>query len=253
MTGATELPCIRLRQEVDLRCGAIATTNVERSVWLGFTQPFRIDDWRKVDWPKCAQLRQFDLAGRLVSLAPGTNAAATLAAMDLNLCLARLQHLSLEQNSLGALPEGISALTALRTLSLYQNSLSALPEGISALTALTMLFLHKNSLSALPEGISALTALQMPTLAQNSLSALPEGISALTALHTLSLQENAAFSVPPHGLLTLTVLRELHIDNVQQHRFGLFWAPLVHAITVHPVERGAEPRPTQRSFRSRLR
>ena len=92
-------------------------------------RPFAIDDWRKVDWSKCAQLRQLDLAGRLVPLRPGASAAATLAAMDLNLCLPRLQYLSLQHNSLSALPEGISALTALRTLGLAQNSLSALPAG----------------------------------------------------------------------------------------------------------------------------
>jgi hypothetical protein len=74
VTGATELPCIRLRQEVDLRA-ASATASVERSVWLGFTRPFGIDDWRKVDWSKCAQLRQLDLAGRLVPLRPGASAA----------------------------------------------------------------------------------------------------------------------------------------------------------------------------------
>ncbi len=77
-------------------------------------------------------------------------------------------------------------------------------------------------------------------LHQNSLSALPEGLSALTALQTLALHENAALSVPPRGLLKLTALRELHIDDLQQHRFGPFWAPLMHAITVHPVERGEE-------------
>jgi hypothetical protein len=50
-------------------------------------------------------------------------------------------------------------------------------------------------------------------------------------------------AVPPHGLLSFAALRELHIDDLQQHRFGLFWAPLMHATTVHLVERGEERAP----------
>jgi hypothetical protein len=152
--GATELPCIRLRQEVDLRA-ASATASVERSVWLCFTRPFGIDDWSKVDWSKCAQLRQLDLEGRLAPLRPGASAAATLAAMDLHLCLPRLQYLSLRKNSLSALPEGISALTAQQTLWLDQNSLSALPESISALTALQCCTSAQNSLLVTLPGAAA--------------------------------------------------------------------------------------------------
>ncbi len=49
----------------------------------------------------------------------------------------------------------------------------------------------------------------------------------LTALQFLTFQQNCPLSVPPYGLLAITALRELHIDEVQQHCFGPFWASLV--------------------------
>jgi Leucine-rich repeat (LRR) protein len=94
---------------------------------------------------------------------------------------------------LTCVPKEIRLFTGLQQLTLINNELSSLPEGIfQELANLQTLFLLGNRLITLPEGLfSGMTGLQALSLHNNRLITLPEGLfSRLTALNYLMFGQN---------------------------------------------------------------
>ena len=119
------------------------------------------------------------------------------------------------------------------------NSLIELPGDFSKLTALHTLSLGGgNKLKTLPGDFSKLTALHRLDLGGNKLKTLPDDFSKLKALQELYLADNPNLCIPPRCLKAIPALLELHIDDMQQHRFGSFWDPLQDVIKLHDFKEG---------------
>ncbi|KAL4853197.1 LRR receptor-like serine/threonine-protein kinase GSO1 [Chlorella vulgaris] len=149
--------------------------------------------------------------------------------------LPALTYLGLSYNGLVALPQQVSALTALVSLDLAGNSeldggwqhlqpltqlrdldlfgcnLAAVPEQLTALAALTELDLtgHKQ----LAGGWQHLLQLRALNLSHCGLTALHEQLSLLTALTRLDLSYNYELAGGRQHLLPLTQLRHLRVDR----------------------------------------
>src|SRR5579863_8094785 len=101
-----------------------------------------------------------------------------------------------------AILDSDAAIERLTTLSLADNDLSYLPDGIGKCTQLKDLYLFDNQLTYLPEQIGNLTQLRDLNVANNKLTKLPKSLSQLTELRTINLNDNplstAAFDVIKH-------------------------------------------------------
>nr|XP_027216190.1 leucine-rich repeat-containing G-protein coupled receptor 5A-like [Penaeus vannamei] len=96
----------------------------------------------------------------------------------------RLQYLSVDDNGVEAVPEGVSGLEQLLHLSLANNRVESLhPRALTSLPSLLHLDLHSNRLLALPPQLSALPALRSLLLWDNPFTTLPAGF--LGGLHSL--------------------------------------------------------------------
>lgn len=91
----------------------------------------------------------------------------------------RLQYLSVDDNGVEAVPEGVSGLEQLLHLSLANNRVESLhPRALTSLPSLLHLDLHSNRLLALPPQLSALPALRSLLLWDNPFTTLPAGEAA---------------------------------------------------------------------------
>ncbi|KAL4855745.1 Malignant fibrous histiocytoma-amplified sequence 1 [Chlorella vulgaris] len=178
--------------------------------------------------------------------------------------LATLQHiesLDLQACRLKAVPEQVSALTALtrldlsrnwglaggwqhllpltqlQALRLYSCRLTALPEQLAALTALTALDLEDNHQVKSWQHLLPLTILRDLSLDDCSLKAVPQQLSALTALTHLDLAWNRGLKSGWEHLLPLTELQALCLFAC-----GLTAVPQLSALTALSV-RGVRPHP----------
>ncbi|KAI3423965.1 hypothetical protein D9Q98_009799 [Chlorella vulgaris] len=155
--------------------------------------------------------------------------------------LATLQHiesLDLQACRLRAVPQQVSALTALtrldlsanswmaggwqhllpltklRNLSLSSCSLTAVPEQLAALTALTALDLEGNYLVKSWQNLPPLAQLRDLNLEDCSLKAVPQQLSALMALTRLNLSWNRRLKSGWEHLLPMSQLRILYLEGV---------------------------------------
>uniref|UniRef100_S4RIM8 LRRNT domain-containing protein n=1 Tax=Petromyzon marinus TaxID=7757 RepID=S4RIM8_PETMA len=116
--------------------------------------------------------------------------------------LTQLTYLTLRNNQLTALPEGVfDRLVNLQQLYLHLNRLSSIPAGMfDKLTNLKELKLYSNQLTALPEGLfNRLMNIDVLDLCCNKFTQLPTGIAKLTKLKLLALQGNQLKSSIPRG------------------------------------------------------
>jgi hypothetical protein len=166
------------------------------------------------------ELLELDLTGNLL-----TEIGAPI------LALTGLEFLTLSRNRLTALPDRLSALTALKALDIGNavslgpdrrygagrpdagNAIDTLPAGLGALTRLRRLGAGFVGLRALPTEIGALGELLVLELPGNRIEALPDEIAQLAALETLDLSANPLGGLPD-GLAGLPGLRQLNLSDV---------------------------------------
>ena len=121
--------------------------------------------------------------------------------------LAQLESLSLFNNRLSRLPNGLRNITSLKALSLDYNHLPDLGEAITALTQLRTLGMYHNKISKVSDAIHGLTHLESLALQHNRISHLPATFSKLSSLTDLQLTHNRISSVtwlpPLTGLVRL--------------------------------------------------
>lgn len=123
-----------------------------------------------------------------------------------------LTHLTLNDNSLRALPESCSRLTTLQVLEAKNNFLSKLPAKIGNMKSLRQLKVNNNELSVLPQSMSELVSLKELNLASNHLTSLSPWIGDLPVLEQLFLGNNSLESLPSK-LGYCKTLTELQVYN----------------------------------------
>lgn len=105
--------------------------------------------------------------------------------------LPKLNSISLQNNSIRFIPEGIGNLAAsLETLDLSRNQIEELPAELFSLTNLKNLYLRSNHIHEIPHEISKLKDLNLLLIDQNQLYTLPHAMQALTSLKNLYLKGN---------------------------------------------------------------
>lgn len=131
--------------------------------------------------------------------------------------LRSLRWLFLNDNNIGALPEGIfGGLSSLEFLQLDNNSLNALPETVfGGLAPLRNLCLNNNGLDALPEEVfRGLGSLRFLDLGNNDMESLPEGVfRGLGMLDELNLSNNKLATLPGGVFSGLSLLDSLSLRN----------------------------------------
>lgn len=102
----------------------------------------------------------------------------------------KIKFLSLRQNYLDEVPDGIRLLPNLTCLRLRRNRIKQLPEWIGTMTALEELELCENQLCIIPDSIGNLTALRDIGFDCNKIRCIPASIGKLTNLTGLSCCKN---------------------------------------------------------------
>jgi Leucine-rich repeat (LRR) protein len=218
----TRLCQLSLRQ-IDLACSGQQLLSLQSLTAL---QALEVDTCQPLFLPAelLAQLTRLDLRNSVAC------ANAPWAALQ------HLEDLALCSCSLLAVPQQLSALTALTLdlsdnrelaggwqhllpltklllFSVYNCSLTAVPEQVSALTALARLDLSSNRLSGGWQHLLPLRQLQDLNLSECGLTAMPEELSSLTHLTRLDLSGNHALISGWHHLLPLTQLQDLPLSD----------------------------------------
>ena len=139
--------------------------------------------------------------------------------------LGNLQSLSLNNNDLASLPEGVFAeLENLQKLNLGSNALVSWPEGVfEGLENLQGLHFGGNGLTSLPEGVfERLGNLQSLSLNNNDLASLPEAIfEGLENLQWLDFRSNELVSLPDGVFAGRANLRDLYLNDNPGSPFDL--------------------------------
>ena len=129
--------------------------------------------------------------------------------------LGNLERLDMSGNSIGALPEGVfQGLGRLELLDLWGNPFRELPDGVfQGLDSLETLYLNRNHLQELPEGIfRGLDSLKILFLTSNSLLRLPPGIfRGLDSIEGLYLSRNGLTELPEGLFEGLDTLKSLSL------------------------------------------
>eukprot|EP00191_Tetraselmis_sp_GSL018_P007211 CAMPEP_0177604524 /NCGR_PEP_ID=MMETSP0419_2-20121207/16169_1 /TAXON_ID=582737 /ORGANISM="Tetraselmis sp., Strain GSL018" /LENGTH=385 /DNA_ID=CAMNT_0019098523 /DNA_START=365 /DNA_END=1518 /DNA_ORIENTATION=+ len=163
-------------------------------------------------------LSQLWLSGNRLGVDPGACAAVWEGAAR----LPALRALSLDRNSIAALPPCVGTCKALRSLRLAGNRLRSLPEEVGELRELRELDVSGNELGALPAALGDLAALEALRAGSNQLSELPPELSRLQRLALLSVPGNRLRGVPPAVLRGCARLRSIDLHGnpvtVQQLR-----------------------------------
>lgn len=190
---------------------------------------------------KLSKLRELNLSNNLLTQLHLN--AAYLSEVDLSrnqfgswpLSFNSLSHLStlrLDRNKLTSL-EGINSLS-LKSLVFSHNCLTRLPDSFTSLHNLNEIYLDHNQFKIMPACLFKMESLTCVALTQNFIWKLPEidtcllkdlylggnrltriprSITKLTALRTLGLMRNPLIFLPANGLLSMTQLKVLCIDN----------------------------------------
>eukprot|EP00002_Diphylleia_rotans_P037758 TRINITY_DN8477_c0_g1_i1.p1 TRINITY_DN8477_c0_g1~~TRINITY_DN8477_c0_g1_i1.p1 ORF type:complete len:1732 (-),score=238.45 TRINITY_DN8477_c0_g1_i1:217-5412(-) len=101
-----------------------------------------------------------------------------------------LSYLSISENSLSCLPDGLSQCLQLRIFQAANIQLSQIPEYLTKLSHLSHLDLSNNSISLIPDGIGNLLRLTYLNVRGNQISELPDSLGNLDSLQELHLSEN---------------------------------------------------------------
>lgn len=143
-----------------------------------------------------------------------------------------LQYLSLKNDHLKKIPEGIGYLKSLRVLDLSGNDFKVLPETFSGLSNLQELFLNDDKYFQFANNIpilSKLPNLKSLHLENDGIKKLPESINKLNNLESLYLNNNHLKKIPSEikGLRNLKYLdihdNDFRIQNQfkQEQGFGI--------------------------------
>ena len=124
--------------------------------------------------------------------------------------------LSLDENNISELPEGIGNFTLLTELfSVCDNALSVIPACIGNMTKLTSLRLSGNSLVDLPNELSSMVMLKTFLVDHNSLSKFNRSFSTMTCLEVLSFVDNKIREVHPEfGLISSITSLRMHENPI---------------------------------------
>lgn len=128
--------------------------------------------------------------------------------------LTNLQTLSVYDNKLTSLPEGIGNLKNLQTLHIYNNQITSLPASIGNLTNLEVFHASNNNLTTLPDTFGDLVNLKTIYLVNNQLTALPDTFGNLVNLDTARITQNQ-LSRLPESMGNLSKVRELRFYENQ--------------------------------------
>ncbi|KAG0000092.1 hypothetical protein BGZ65_004648 [Modicella reniformis] len=131
--------------------------------------------------------------------------------------MTKLKILSMESNTISALPETIGKLGNLCELRLSDNNLRILPDSIGSLRTLQVLALRSNMLEKLPESWKDMENLSTLDLACNCLTVLPADIVRLPRLTHLDLHDNQIQTLPEKiGQLSNLVVLQLCNNQLRE-------------------------------------
>jgi Leucine-rich repeat (LRR) protein len=131
--------------------------------------------------------------------------------------LTELKKLTLNDNSLTAVPPELFKCKKLTDLEIANNTLTSLPAAIGNLSHVRLLDLRNNQLDNLPPAIGQLKALVKLQLWGNKFVSLPSEIGGLTALQELYLKGNRLTNLP----VSITRLSLKYLDVLDNKLCGL--------------------------------
>jgi len=154
----------------------------------------------------CAKLEELRLFGNQLSSAP-----------DFGRGMPHLTILELHKNCITSLPDNFFELCpALAKVTLEQNQLQALPDGICHHKTLGSLIVHTNQLGALPGGLGTMPSLKVLFVHDNKLTALPSSLGDNKLLERVNLSGNQIVGC------------EAVVESLQRActaADGMFWPP----------------------------
>ena len=126
-----------------------------------------------------------------------------------------LEYLSLKNDNLTVIPEGLSKLSNLKTLDLSGNNFKVLPKTLKSLSKLQVLYLNDEKQFDLEKSmdvLSNLTNLKELHLENDKLQALPKQFDKMKSLELLYLNDNDFMELPKQ-IMQLDHLRLLDFKN----------------------------------------
>lgn len=126
-----------------------------------------------------------------------------------------LEFLSLKNDNLTVIPEGISKLTNLKTLDLSGNNFKVLPKTLKSLSKLQVLYLNDEKQFDLEKSmdvLNSLTGLKELHLENDKLQSLPKQFENMKSLEMLYLNDNNFMELPKQ-IMRLDHLRLLDFKN----------------------------------------
>lgn len=130
-----------------------------------------------------------------------------------------LLKLDIGENKLDSLPDWIGTVfTGLQQLSIDRNSLKALPPSVGRLTHLRSLDVAFNHFPTLDHHLANLTQLQLLSVAHNNLVQMPPCLDKMKSLTAVDISDNKVRGPLPTALLSS--LRQLTSLNVGQNNLG---------------------------------
>ena len=126
-----------------------------------------------------------------------------------------LEYLSLKNDNLTSIPEGIAKLSKLKILDLSGNNFKRLPNTLSALSKLQVLYLNDEKHFDLDQSIdviSSMSSLKELHLENDNLNTLPNKIAKLKNLELLYLNNNKFIELPKQ-VMSLEHLQYLDLKD----------------------------------------
>lgn len=126
-----------------------------------------------------------------------------------------LEYLSLKNDNLTVIPEGLSKLSKLKTLDLSGNNFKVLPKTLKSLSKLQVLYLNDEKQFDLEKSmdvLSNLSSLKELHLENDKLQSLPKQFDKMKSLELLYLNDNDFMELPKQ-IMRLDHLRFLDFKN----------------------------------------
>lgn len=127
--------------------------------------------------------------------------------------LKNLERLSLRQNTIASLPEGIGTLPALKWMDLGRIGLTSLTPSVGSLQNLAHLYVNDNALTQLPEELGNCPKLEYLNADRNKLTTLPASIGKQSSLKWLRLNGNQLTALPSDLSGLAINLRRLYLKG----------------------------------------